>query len=125
MFFGGFEVMFSLVFIFIIGMFAFVVVKGISEWSKNNNSPRLSVGASVVTKRTKVEHHQQAMGGDPTGAQGYMMTTDTTYYVTFQVESGDRMELRVKSSEYGMLVEGDYGRLSFPGTRYLGFERSI
>lgn len=25
--------------------------------------------------------------------------------------------------EYGMLAEGDFGDLSFQGTRYLGFER--
>ena len=44
--------------------------------------------------------------------------------MTFEVESGDRMELHVDGSEYGMLVEGDYGMLSFQGTRYLGFVRN-
>ena len=61
--------------------------------------------------------------GDITGARGTHMTSSTSYYVTFQVESGDRMELSVKSSEYGMLAEGDSGRLTFQGTRFLGFER--
>lgn len=51
-------------------------------------------------------------------------TTDTTYYVTFQVESGDRMELRMTGRDYGMLFEGDRGTLHFQGTRYLGFDRS-
>lgn len=51
-------------------------------------------------------------------------TSNTFYYATFQVESGDRMELHVPRNEYGMLVEGDNGRLTFQGTRYLGFERS-
>ena len=27
-------------------------------------------------------------------------------------------------SDYGMLVEGDIGKLSFQGTRYLGFQRN-
>ena len=45
------------------------------------------------------------------------------YYVTFEVESGDRMEMKVSGSEYGLLAIGDSGRLSFQGTRYLGFER--
>ena len=40
-------------------------------------------------------------------------TSSSTYYVTFQVESGDRMEFVVPSREYGMLVEGDMGRLTF------------
>ena len=33
------------------------------------------------------------------------------------------MELQMSGSEYGLLVEGDAGMLSFQGTRYLGFER--
>ena len=47
----------------------------------------------------------------------------TTYYATFQVASGDRMEFQVPRREYGFLVEGDRGRLTFQGTRFLGFER--
>ena len=45
------------------------------------------------------------------------------YYVTFQVDSGDRIELNLNGNEYGMLIEGDKGKLSFQGTRYLGFMR--
>ena len=52
-----------------------------------------------------------------------MSHTSTTYYATFQVESGDRMEFSVSGAEYGMLAEGDQGSLTFQGTRYLGFER--
>ena len=44
--------------------------------------------------------------------------------MTFQVESGDRMEFHVPGNEYGLLAEGDAGRLSFQGTRYLAFERN-
>lgn len=50
-------------------------------------------------------------------------TSSSTYYVTFQVESGDRMEFAVSGNEYGMLVEGDKGSLTFQGTRYLSFLR--
>ena len=39
------------------------------------------------------------------------------------MESGDRMEFSLTGPEYGMLLEGDSGKLSFQGTRYLGFER--
>ena len=73
-------------------------------------------GGSVV----KILH---ANAGDMSGAHGFHTTSSTTYYVTFQVESGDRMELHVSGSEYGMLAEGDTGRLTFQGTRYLSFER--
>ena len=123
MFGGGFEIMFSLIFITVFGLIIFTIIRGIGEWNKNNQSPRLTVEASIVAKRTHVSRHTHHNAGDITGAHGTHMTSSTSYYVTFQVESGDRMELLVKSSEYGMLAEGDSGRLTFQGTRFLGFER--
>lgn len=115
-----FQIMFGLVFVLTIGTFIVIAVKGISQWNKNNHSPRLTVPATIVAKRTNVSRHRHS------GANGHHHhTTSTTYYVTFQVESGDRMELHVAGHEYGLLVEGDKGNLTFQGTRYLGFERSI
>ena len=32
-------------------------IKGISQWNKNNNSPRLTVNAKVVTKTMNVSRH--------------------------------------------------------------------
>jgi hypothetical protein len=51
-------------------------------------------------------------------------SSSTKYYVTFEFESGDRLELHVASNEYGYLVEGDMGKLTFQGTRYKNFERT-
>ena len=76
-----------------------------------------------VSRRRLVADRDTANAGDMTGAHGYTSTSATTYYVTFQVESGDRMELRLSGTEYGQLAEDDTGKLSFQGTRYLGFER--
>lgn len=63
-----------------------------------------------MSKRTAITHHHDSM-------------SSTRYYVTFQVDSGDRMELPMTGSEYGMLAEGDVGKLTFQRTRYLSFER--
>lgn len=116
--FDMFSIMFTTVFVIVIGTFIVTAIRGIGQWSKNNNSPRLTVPATVVTKRTNVTRHHHG------GANGHHHHhTSTTYYVTFQVESGDRMELHVSGAEYGMLAEGDNGRLTFQGTRYHGFER--
>ena len=93
-------------------------MKGISQWHKNNESPVLTVPARIVTKRTAV--HQYTNGAGPDTVTN---DTSTTYFATFEVESGDRIEFPVKGTEYGMLAEGDQGRLTFQGTRYLGFER--
>lgn len=110
MFGGGFETIFFLIFALVIGVFAFTLIRGVGQWHKNNNSPQLTVNASVVSRRTQVS------GGRDTMAS-------TWYYITFEVESGDRMEFSVSGQEYGLLAEGDTGRLTFQGTRFLGFER--
>lgn len=115
-----FRIMFFLVFAVVFGTFLVIAVKGISQWNKNNHSPRLTVPATVVAKRTNVSRHHHH---NHHGTAVHHSSTSTTYYVTFQVESGDRMELHVAGHEFGMLIEGDKGQLSFQGTRYLGFER--
>ena len=113
-----FRIMFILAFVLVIGMFLVFAVKGIAQWNQNNHSPRLTVPAVIVAKRTNVtRHHHSGAGGH------HHHHTSTAYYVTFQFGGGDRMELLVSGSEYGMLVEGDQGDLSFQGTRYLSFVR--
>lgn len=116
-----FEIMFFAVFALVIGTFIVTAVRGIGQWNKNNHSPRLTVEATVVAKRTNVSHHHHHNGVDNMGHT----STSTSYHVTFQVASGDRMELNVTGQEYGMLVEGDFGDLTFQGTRYLGFQRKV
>ena len=118
--FAIFPIIFSLMFLLVFGVVIFGLIKGISQWNKNNHSPRLTVPATVVAKRTNVSHHHHNHGVDHVG---HHTSTSTSYYVTFQVDSGDRMELHMTGQEYGMLVEGDKGYLTFQGTRYLGFER--
>ena len=96
---GGFDLMFSIfpflfitVFVIVIGTFVVMAVRGVGTWSKNNASPRLTVSAQVVTKRTQVSHHHH---------QDSMSHTSTAYFATFQVESGDRMEFSVSGAEIG------------------------
>ena len=117
--FNAFGIMFTIVFVLVIGTFIVIAVKGIGQWNKNNQSPRLTVPATVVAKRTNVSHHRHGGVNDH-----HHHHTSTSYYVTFQVESGDRMELHVAGTEYGLLIEGDRGNLTFQGTRYLGFDRT-
>ena len=97
--------------------------RGLFVWMRNNNSPRETVNARVVTKRMKVTGHgQTTMRSNVTAMNGLGSSTYTKYFVTFELENGSRVELGVKDPEYGMLAEGDQGVLSYQGTRYLGFE---
>ena len=114
----AFEVLFFLAFFVILAMVIISLLRSLLQWNKNNHSPRLTVLATVVTKRSSTSHSTHHAGN------GAMHTsTSSSYYATFQVESGDRMEFHITGTEYGMLAEGDYGMLTFQGTRYLSFER--
>ena len=95
----------------IFGLAFGIIISGLVKESKtnrkNNASPRLSSEATVVTKRTQIR-------GDH---------AHTTYFATFQFESGDRLELQIPHDRFGYLVEGDRGKLHFQGTRFLDFQR--
>lgn len=120
--FGNFLLSFGpifigIIFIIVIGGFLFAIINGFKQWRKNEQSPRLSVPAIVKTKRTNVTRHSHNHDGH------ISHSNSTTYYTTFEFESGDRLELKLTGSEYGQLAEGDYGTLTFQGTRFLGFKR--
>lgn len=59
--------------------------------------------ARVITKRT------------PGGSE---------YYIGFEMEDGERVELTVQGSQYGVIIEGDQGMVSFRDGRMVGFDRS-
>ena len=101
----------SITFFIVFGTFAFFILNGIRQWAKNNNSPELTVPAKIVTKRT-----------DTRGGSGNS-SAHTSYYVTFEVQSGDRLELKLDGRSYGQLAEHDFGILTFQGTRFKTFER--
>lgn len=124
MFFAMFNILFPFVFLLVISISVVIIINHLRQWNRNNHSPRLDVEATVVSRRADVNIHQTGNAGDISGAHGFSTTSSTDYYVTFQVKSGDRMEFRVSGQEYGQLLEGDRGTLTFQGTRYLGFERS-
>lgn len=112
-------------FITIFIMIIVTIVKGIGQRQYNNQQPVLSVSAKIVSRRTDVSsHHHHHPGHDPANHMGHHQHhSSTSYFLTFEVESGSRMEFHVSSQEYGLLVEGDMGKLTFQGTRFLGFER--
>lgn len=110
--FSMFSLMFTIVPVFIMGVFIFIFVKGIGQWGRNNASPMLNVQAAVVDKYT---HHSHS------GSEHHH--TSTSFYVVFEVQSGDRLEFHVSRQQYGQIIEGDFGNLVFQGTRFIEFHR--
>ncbi len=117
--FGIIPIIGTIMFVLIFGFIIFIFVSGIRGWHQNNKAPVLIVLAKIVAKRTNIsESTNMGADGAPMGS-----STSTSYYVTFEVESGDRMEFCMQGEVYGLMAEGDRGKLTFQGTRFLGFER--
>ena len=76
--FNTFGIMFTIVFVLVIGMFIVIAVKGIGQWNKNNHSPRLTVPATVVAKRTNVSHHRHGGVNDHHHHHTYQLS-DVSY----------------------------------------------
>ncbi len=117
----GFDFMFALfpvMFFLVFGLVLFTFIRGINTYFKNNRQPVVPVEATVAAKRYSVSHRHHNTG------EMHSTTESTSYYVTFEFKNRERLELHVPSSEFGMLVEGDMGILSFQGTRYISFIRN-
>ncbi|HST81155.1 MAG TPA: DUF2500 domain-containing protein [Kineosporiaceae bacterium] len=91
---------------------AFGIIRALLRWNRNNQSPVITVPASVVAKRG----HRSSGSGDS--------SPSTSYFVTFEVRGGERHEIQMNGPQFGTLVEGDRGHLSTQGTRYKGFART-
>lgn len=100
---------FVAIFVIVIGVFIFTIGSGIKQWADNNAQPERLDDVQIVSKRTEVTGREDS--------------TCTTCYVTFEMDGGERKELKVTGRDYGQFAEGDRGRLSHRGTRYLGFTR--
>ncbi len=119
--FGGFNIMFTLfpiMFFMAFGLIIFTIARSIKQNMHNNKQPIIPVEAKIVAKRYNVSHHRHS-----TSDNMNHHSSSTWYYATFEMTNGERLELQVPSSEFGMLVEGDEGTLQFQGTRFISFTR--
>ena len=78
----------------------------------DRSAPQRRSDARVVDKRT----HLTGGGNTP---------VEQRYFLTFQLASGERVELSVPGAVSGTLVPGDEGALEWKGSRYLDFDREI
>ena len=95
-------------------LFFWIIAKNIGQFIENENSPVLTVPATIVDMRRNTHHHHHKHGHHHSHS----------YHVTFELENGERMELRIKRQEYNELTLGDRGTLTHQGTRFIGFQRA-
>ena len=106
-----FKFFFGLILLFVVGVIVYTVTRGLSIWMSNNRAERKTVWCKVVDKRTEV----WGGAGDA--------SANTNYYITFEFEDRTRKEFYVKPNQYGLIVVGDQGELTYQGTRFVGFAR--
>lgn len=119
MFFHGGGV-FSIVSIIVVVLIAcsilFRIGVGIVHRQSGNRQPTLTVSATVVSKRMQVQRHTSNTNGQITSSH------TVSYFVTFQVRDGDKIELKVRGQDYARLSEQDVGHLMFQGPRFISFK---
>lgn len=115
------NMMFTLVPLFIFVIFIIMIITLIKRgihYSVNKTKPQVPIRAKVVAKRTNVSHHNHV-------GNNMHSSSHTTYYTTFELENGERMELHIPHNQFGFLVEGDEGTLTIQGDMFISFKRIL
>ena len=114
-------ILFAVLFLIASGGIAAIIVTGVVRKKRNDRAAQTTVDASVLEKHTTVQRHPVA--GDTTGAHGY--TRFTSRHVTFLTADRAQRTFEVDETVDDALTEGDIGRLTYQGTRFVGFVRSV
>lgn len=126
-FYQGFNTAFSSIgfivglgFLIVLTIIILRIIKGMMIFVSNNNSPKVSIEAKIIDKRGDVSIYRHS------NASGHVSnSSSTTYYISFELITHERIELKVPHDQYGLLIIGDSGTLNYQGTRFLSFERTI
>ncbi|WP_027632396.1 DUF2500 domain-containing protein [Clostridium hydrogeniformans] len=102
----GFEMLFFIILVLII-------VKGITTYIKNENSPIVSTKAPLIKKKRDRHTHTDVNG---------VMTTNETLILVFQLDTGSEVSFNVGGRIFRNISEYQWGILTFQGTRFLKFQ---
>jgi hypothetical protein len=87
-------------------------------WTYGKSRPIVTVDARVVNKRYKTFHDAQVFGDM---VPSY--TFSTSFFITFEIDKEEKLEFSLTAVEFKNITEGDVGKLSYQGNRFLAFER--
>ncbi|OAS23874.1 DUF2500 domain-containing protein [Paenibacillus oryzisoli] len=104
-------ILFILILILAVGIFLSLIIKSLSVWTSNNNAPIQDRYCKVVSKRIQLSEGSSNVNAN------------TSYFVTFEFEDRSRIELWIGRQQFGYMIEGDRGNLTFQGTRFKEFDR--
>ena len=107
----SFIVMFSMV-------ISLILIIILANWWKNRRSPLIVTMATVLDKRIEARNSRHK-----NITFGYTTHKIFIYYITFLLEGGTQIELRVNKLNYSEIQKGYNGKLTFQGTKYIKFEK--
>lgn len=114
------------IFLFMLFLFFLVVSLGFLTalfdnckiWTYGGGKPIITVNSKVINKRVRTFHDTQSYG-DMIPSYNYI----TSYYVTFEMESEEKLEFSITDVEFENIAIGDTGKLSYQGSKFLAFEK--
>ncbi len=106
----------------VLAVIAVVILAGYLRQRQNNKSPYQSAEVKIVNLREEKQEFEPVV---ETAVTRGGLSSVTEYYATFEKKNGEREEFHVSEQEYGFLHVGDKGKLTYQGSRYLGFDKTF
>jgi hypothetical protein len=98
-------------------VFYYAIFRFIKSALGGSVARRRTVDAMIVKKRLSCDQHHH-------GVEVYTNHERTNYFITFQLEKTQRIELQVKESQYDLLFDGERGKLTYRGKRFIRFREN-
>ena len=105
----GIRLMFLVVPLIFLVVGGTTAVLGLRKWNRFQNAPTKPLSALVAAKRTQVSRGRRS--------------STTRYFVTLELQEGQRTEYEALGDVYGLCVEGDMGVAHVRDTMVLAFRK--
>ncbi len=117
-----FSIFFAIIFVAIVVFFILMGVAVARGQIGKHRQDRANAVAPVLTSQATIVGKRS----QTTGSSGqYGGSTSTEYYATFELPSGERLEFELSGAQFGLVVEGDRGNLTWQGTWLKDFRREL
>ncbi|MDR0848856.1 MAG: DUF2500 domain-containing protein [Propionibacteriaceae bacterium] len=112
----------TVILVVFVALIALIVVGVVLSGSKARRERQFNMKAPLVNSPARVVDERSAI----TGTSGqYGGSTSTSYFATFELPDGQRLEFAIDGVAAGQIVAGDTGTLYWQGTWFKGFQREI
>ena len=89
-------------------------IKGVSEWSENNSTPKTSVGVRIID----IDRRKSRM------IRNRHLNVTPQYTVTFLFSDNDKKQFDISAWDYKWIAIDDEGIITMQGTRFISFKKN-